>query len=199
MTRWVVFSLFSQAGLPAPEHLILGDMERFDDLMSAAAVLGSSSSSLDQRFSLDAEQRLDAIVTDPPYGLMEGLGKFCRPLSQRLTSLLDLASRRLRVGGRLVFLLPVPASVDESAAMPSGLIEALRLESISRQRLSPRMHRLMITMVKVAEPEEVVAGEHAVAAAEECPRGAAGGQWEEWWRTIDAIERANAGEARRVW
>ena len=38
---------------------------------------------------------------------MEGLGAYYVPLGQRLTALLRLSARRLRLGGRLVFLLPV--------------------------------------------------------------------------------------------
>ena len=39
----------------------------------------------------------DAIVTDPPYGLMEGLGAQFMPLAERVDSLLDLARRHLRL------------------------------------------------------------------------------------------------------
>ena len=178
--------------------------------------------------------RFDAIVTDPPYGLMEGLGRYYLPLGQRLTALLRLASRRLRVGGRLVFLLPVPADADAAEALPSHLptSRCLQIERVSRQRLSLRMHRLLCTMVKVAEPatqaeglEIEVDGDAATADADDAAPGqqaegvgpgrgrggrAGAGEthewtdgearpWEEWWRTVDAIEEANAGEAGRVW
>ena len=29
--------------------------------------------------------------------------------------------------------------------------------------------------------------------------GGGGGEWLDWWRTIDAIERANSKEVRAVW
>ena len=218
-----ILANFEQVGLPPPEALVLGDMGQLDELLPATPG--------------GRLERFDAIVTDPPYGLMEGLGRFYLPLGQRLTALLRLASRRLRIGGRLVFLLPVPADADESAALPShGLptSRCLAIESISRQRLSLRMHRLLCTMVKVAEPAThaeglEIGGDGAAsamasagaAASEPARRGAGeGGQhqggrygagethewssgearpWEEWWRTVDAIEEANAGEAGRVW
>ena len=108
-----------------------------------------------------------AIVTDPPYGLMEGLGPFYLPLSQRLTALLRLASRRLRVGGRLVFLLPLPAAADAADALPPTLptSRCLAVETVARQRLSRRMHRLLVTMVKLSEPATVDEGLEGAGAA----------------------------------
>ena len=102
--------------------------------------------------------RFDAIVTDPPYGLMEGLGSFYMPLHERLDTLLRLSARRLRLGGRLVFLLPIPsASSSLDALFPNGkqppTSRCLELETVCRQRMSLRMHRLMLTMRKVAEPQ----------------------------------------------
>ena len=57
----------------------------------------------------------------------------------------------LFLGGRLVFLLPLPASADASEALPADLPTArcLLLERVSREKTSLRMHRLLVTMIKV--------------------------------------------------
>lgn len=187
---------FAEAGLDPPERLVHADMAQ-----------------LDRRLLPEARYyAFDALVTDPPYGLMEGLGDFYLPLSRRLTALLRLACARLRVGGRLVFLLPVPPTADEACVMPDTLPCArwLAVERVARQKLTLRMHRLMVTMVKVREFEEESyeckeesgtrrAAPQTEAAWPAARGGEEGVSWGEWWRTIDAIEEANVGEASRVW
>jgi SAM-dependent methyltransferase len=141
---------FETAGLPVPERLVLGDASRLDTpdvLPPLDAATGQPT----------PHATFDAIVTDPPYGLMEGLGTYYMPLHERLGALLRLAARRLRVGGRLVFLLPLPASAPAlDALQPNGVVpptsRCLELETICRHVVSLRMHRLMVTMHKVAEP-----------------------------------------------
>ena len=169
---------FREADLEPPAKLIRGDMAESEQLTAGSPY-----------------SRFDAIVTDPPYGLMEGLGPYYRPLSRRLTELLFLGCQRLRIGGRLVFLLPVPSSVHEDDAIPRrGLPTArcLAVETIARQRLS-NTDRLLVTMVKVSEPAEVELNMELDAS------GGSAGEWLDWWKTIDAIERANSKEARAVW
>jgi tRNA G10 N-methylase Trm11 len=177
---------FAEGGLPPPECLLLGDMASFDALLTAASGADKAAANI----------AFDAIVTDPPYGLMEGLGALYVPLGQRLTSLLRLASRRLKLGGRLVFLLPLPAGADVAQALPDTLPTArcLSLERISRQRLSQRLHRLLVTMVKVAEPTTEAEGLLGSAEGAEAGKGtptsslAHQAPWEEWWRTVQAFE-----------
>ena len=169
---------FREADLEPPAKLIRGDMAESEQLTAGSPY-----------------SRFDAIVTDPPYGLMEGLGPYYRPLSRRLTELLFLGCQRLRIGGRLVFLLPVPSSVHEDEAIPRrGLPTArcLEVETVARQRLA-NTDRLLITLVKVSEPAEVELNMELDAS------GGGAGEWLDWWRTIDAIERANSKEARAVW
>lgn len=174
---------FKEAGLGPQPDLIVGDLADLDRLLKPTP---------------DSQcATFDAIVTDPPYGLMEGLGPFYQPLSQRLTELLFLACRRLRVGGRLVFLLPLPPSVDAADAIPRHGLPTLRwlqVDTVSRQHLSRRMHRLMVTLVKVAQPP---AGEpdldHDAVFAD-----GNHGEWAAWWSVINDIEQINAHEARRV-
>ena len=124
---------------------------------------------------------------------MEGLGKQYLPLQERLEMLLDLSAKRLKIDGRLVCLLPLPAAADAEEVLPLSRLPSasipLKLERVSRQPLSLRMHRLMLTLVKVAEPSNVV--EQEVRAAEERPdakigadawkQGAATAPWDEWW------------------
>ena len=116
--------------------------------------------------------------------------------------------------------LQVPAGADAAEALPETLptSRCLVIERISRQRLSLRMHRLLVTMLKVREPTNASEGlegaedEGAVAGAQSGASDATrptapledGGShpdkpWLEWWKTVDQIEEANAGEARRVW
>lgn len=169
---------FREADLEPPAKLIWGDMAEIEQLTAGSPY-----------------SRFDAIVTDPPYGLMEGLGPYYRLLSRRLTELLFLGCQRLRIGGRLVFLLPVPSSVHEDDAIPRrGLPTArcLEVETIARQRLA-NTDRLLVTMVKVSEPAEVGLN------MELDTSGGSTGEWLGWWQTIDAIERANSKEARAVW
>ena len=186
---------FREAGLEPPARMVLGDMAEVGDQLC------------------EELERVDAIVTDPPYGLMEGRGALYRPLSTRLTELLILSCRHLRIGGRLVFLLPIPASVDEASSgfatgggrrLPTAAW--LEVEAVARQRLA-HTDRLMATLVKVKEPEqdELKRLEKRMAARGGDGFGeAANGEshdddWSEWWAAVDAIERANAPEARRVW
>ena len=130
---------FAAAGL-APPTLVRAD---------AAAVLAGE--------ALPAEDvgAFDAIVTDPPYGVMEGLGSTYLPMRERVHQLLQIAATRLRVGGRLVFLLPVPAEAAGLPPLPQ-LPSCLALEraACARQPLSTRMHRWMLTLEKVGEPTE---------------------------------------------
>lgn len=44
---------------------------------------------------------------------MEGRGELYLPLEDRIAGLLSIAAYRLRVGGRLVFLLPVVAGAGQ--------------------------------------------------------------------------------------
>ena len=194
---------FAERGLPPPEALLHGDMASADVLLPPEP---------GGRY-----ERFDAIVTDPPYGLMEGLGPYYLPLGQRLASLLRLSCRRLRLGGRLVFLLPLPAHADADEAMPVDLptSRCLLVERISRQRLSLRLHRLLITLVKVAEPQSAEEGleveveqrgqgregDAAQAAPVAGARPAWVAPWEAWWRTVDALESdvsKGCGEPRVV-
>jgi len=129
----------------------------------------------------------DAIVTDPPYGLMEAASHHPHymPLAQRLASLQRLASRRLKLGGRLVFLLPLPAGSEAREALPeAGLLRSLRVESISRQPMSVRMHRLLVTMEKVAEPDDDAEADAEGAAA------AANPLWDQMWTSESAAAAA---------
>ena len=103
---------FEHAGLPPPEQLLCGDSAKLDALLPPEAApvttpIATSQTTPEGEDAPDAADaarfaRFDAIITDPPYGLMEGLGSIYVPLGRRVTMLLQLAVRRLRVGGRLV-------------------------------------------------------------------------------------------------
>ena len=147
---------FAQRGLPPPELLLTADAAGLVTGAVLPAALGS-------RYA-----NFDAIVTDPPYGIMEGLGALYVPLPERVRLLLQIAAARLKCGGRLVFLLPVPAN---TALPPLPHMDCLRLEATSRQPISMRMHRLLVTMVKVSPPSD--ADLRPVAVAADAPDAAA--------------------------
>ncbi len=160
---------FDAARVTRPEVLACGDAA---EVLASGELSGSAGATY---------ERFDAIVTDPPYGLMEGLGGAYLPLAQRLDQLLGFASRRLRLGGRLVFLLPLPHDAQPSELTVLHNSPCLELEQISRQNVSARMHRLLCTMRKVAEP----------ANAEDMrvfrdPGGAPVAPWERWWEDQDS-------------
>ena len=112
--------------------------------------------------------------------------------------LLLLAVRRLRVEGRLVLLVPIPAATSTADAFPADLPTArwLRLEHTSRQRISLRMHRLLVTLVKqrATEPGELEEVddqrviEDARARSDRSP-------WARWWRQFDPIDLGACGGA----
>ncbi|EOD31017.1 hypothetical protein EMIHUDRAFT_203087 [Emiliania huxleyi CCMP1516] len=86
-------------------------------------------------------------------------GELYQPLPARCAMLLRLAAARLRVGGRLVFLLPVPAECAAPALPPS---DCLVLESASRHAVSARMHRYLLTLRKAREASAADVGEARV-------------------------------------
>ena len=83
--------------------------------------------------------QVDAIVTDPPYGIRESSqrkvdnGKRERriPFDTVLDDLFETALRMLRVGGRLCFWMPVGNDPEESSILPVWP-EGLKLVSVSQ-------------------------------------------------------------------
>ena len=119
---------FEREGLEPPERLVVGDATE----LISGELLGEES-----RFSA-----FDAVITDPPYGVMEGLGALYLPLPLRVRTLLQLAATRLKTGGRLVFLLPTPSECTdprewpiESPSLP--LMPCFEVEALGRQVIRP--------------------------------------------------------------
>ncbi|CAB0016649.1 unnamed protein product [Nesidiocoris tenuis] len=116
--------------------------------------------------------KLDAIITDPPYGVreaMERLGttkenkkisekhlathmpsKVQYTMTQLLHDLLVFAARHLRIDGRLVTWVPVIRSEYEETNLPKH--ECLRLLDNSEQILSTNASRRLLTYEKLKEP-----------------------------------------------
>ena len=152
-----VFTNFVQYGLPPP-CIVRADNSR------RGCVLRDDSAPL-----------LDAIVCDPPYGVRAGArrcgsgrvaktGKAVRavpeefvnkhvPMTQKyetedvMLDLLDMAARRLVLGGRLVYLLPCLVDFRPEEELPTH--PCLRVVANSEQRLSQFWSRRLITMEKV--------------------------------------------------
>lgn len=118
--------------------------------------------------------RVDAIITDPPYGVREcseKIGKRINYQEKRLKEgqvkypskvdysiqdligdLLSFAAKHLRIDGRLIYYLPVTMvdGLDFSDYIPTH--PCLDIISFSEQALTYRNYRLMIVMEKRKEP-----------------------------------------------
>lgn len=128
---------------------------------------------------------IDAIVTDPPYGIREKCVSKKKkkskkpsenpdedndnikdddtnsdddtptsPLLPLLLRLYEFAARALKLGGRLVFWLPCAYNLEAETELPKQ--KSLKLVSNSRQTLSARYCRHLITYEKVDDSEEAV-------------------------------------------
>ena len=117
------------------------------------------------------QEWLDCVITDPPYGIREGTTrvgtakdysnhaipeeyldnhipeKVTYSLHQLLTDLLNFSARSLRVGGRLVYWLPVIRQVYTSAMAPAH--PALRLVMDCEQVLSSHTSRRLLVMERM--------------------------------------------------
>ena len=62
------------------------------------------------------------------------------------------APARLRVGGRLVFLMPFERENGALPELPLELPRCLELESLSHEPISKRLGRALVAMVKTREP-----------------------------------------------
>jgi len=118
----------------------------------------------------------DAIVTDPPYGIRAGARKSgprkdgeVRPVldehrydhvaqtrpyavSDVMADLLNVAARTLKMGGRLVYVIPSMLDFDESEDLPRH--ECLRSVSVCYQPLQTELGRRTVTMEKIKEYDE---------------------------------------------
>jgi hypothetical protein len=107
--------------------------------------------------------RVDAIVTDPPYGCMVlGKGELAYALAddreagyrrqddgERLSALeplLKLAASVLEPGGRLCFLVPAPVGVARIEQMLPPTPSTLRIESALRMAFTVKQARWVVTM-----------------------------------------------------
>jgi len=118
--------------------------------------------------------KLDAIITDPPYGIRESTEKVGAKRSYQINDrhlethipskvsysmqdmyvdLLNFAARHLKLGGRLVFWLPVYLEDYSEESIPRH--SCLELVSNSEQPLAVHSSRRLITMAKIKEVTEV--------------------------------------------
>ena len=118
---------------------------------------------------------LDSIITDPPYGIREASEKIGGENKRKaisngadgggrrfpsktnygmvelLVDLLILSAKHLRIGGRLVYYLPV-ARTDEQFDEFIPTHPCLKLMSFCDQALTSKNYRLMVVMKKMKEP-----------------------------------------------
>ena len=118
----------------------------------------------------------DAIVTDPPYGIRAGARKCgarkdgeVRPIldehrydhvaqtkpyavSDVMADLLNVAAMTLKLGGRLVYVIPSMLDFDENEDLPRH--ECMKLVSVCYQPLQTEFGRRTVTMVKIEEYDE---------------------------------------------
>ena len=117
----------------------------------------------------DEYARFDAIVTDPPYGLMEGLGKQYLPLQSVWRCYWTSPPNGSRLTAGLSAYCHCRRRQDAEEVLPLSRLPLRAYRSSLSASLAShllRMHRLMLTLVKVAEPSNVVV-EQEVRAAEE--------------------------------
>ncbi|CAG9318208.1 unnamed protein product [Blepharisma stoltei] len=107
----------------------------------------------------------DAIICDPPYGVRASSKKIKKDAvgtilprdsyhgARVFEDLLNLAARLLRVGGRLVYLLPTIRNSYSKDAVPTHPL--LKLVGNSENILSKKISRRLITMEKLEAPVSV--------------------------------------------
>ncbi|CAL6088337.1 Putative_RNA methylase [Hexamita inflata] len=108
---------------------------------------------------------IDAVVCDPPYNIRAGakitekdskennFGVGCKQQGAKglYLQLIQMASKALKIGGRLVFWLPVPyTEFDETDIM---WCDGMRVECYPMQVLSSKYGRRLVCYVKEAEGE----------------------------------------------
>lgn len=151
-----IASNFKQYGLPPPE-LVRSDNALYDRQYRNHLPL------------------FDAIVTDPPYGIRAGARRTgsrkesvkpildehrhdhvaqTRPyvVSDVMADLLNVAALTLKMGGRVVYVIPSMLDFNEDEDLPRH--ECLKLSSVCYQPLQTELGRRTITMVKIKEYDE---------------------------------------------
>ena len=137
---------------------------------------------------IDGRGRVDAIVTDPPYGKRESIAGGD---VEWLHDLLALADATLNVGGRLVFFVPHAATTESAAvaARVAALAPAYAVEAAPSQRLSGPWRRTLLVLRRdgaatsaAAETDDDEAPLHADLAG--------------YWRAGGARSRSDAAEKR---
>jgi tRNA (guanine10-N2)-methyltransferase len=152
-----IVSNFKQYGLPPPE-------------------LVRSDNAIYHRHFRNHLPLFDAIVTDPPYGIRAGAKKSgarksgeVRPISDEhrfdhvaqtrpyavsdvMADLLNVASATLKMGGKLVYIIPSMTDFNDAFDLPRH--ECLRLDYVCYQPLQMEYGRRIVTMTKVTEYDE---------------------------------------------
>ena len=166
---------FTQFGFPRPELI------RSDNSMYGRHFRGGMYSS--------GEGIYDCIICDPPYGIRAGAKKsgtkreVIKPVADEhrgdhiaqtqnyevcdvMSDLMDVAAMNLKVGGRLVYLIPTTTEFDEEMDLPTH--KCLALKYCCFQGLQIELGRRMVCMEKICSYESSKADEYRAAV---WPRG----------------------------
>jgi tRNA (guanine10-N2)-methyltransferase len=145
-----IWANFQQFGLPRPEiirsdnaiyhrhfreHSPLYDAILTDPPYGIRAGARMSGSRLDNPRPVKAEERHDHIAQTKPYSV-----------SNVMSDLLDVAARTLRMGGRLVYVIPSFSDFDPATDLPQH--ECLALVHWCYQPLSSKLGRRIVVMKK---------------------------------------------------
>ncbi|KAJ1463033.1 hypothetical protein M885DRAFT_504549 [Pelagophyceae sp. CCMP2097] len=132
---------FDAARLPRP-RLVVADVRRLDD------ALDDEKAYFDDEGDVERGVIFDAIVTDPPYGVRERIASADETgRADWLGALYDVALKRLKPGGRLVFWLP--SSQEAAPRINAAFVDApapLRWVSCATQDLAGGWARTLVVL-----------------------------------------------------
>jgi tRNA (guanine10-N2)-methyltransferase len=164
-----IWKNFEHYGLPRPE-IVRSDNALYHRHYRHHAHGGSGSGNTNNHSI--APPLYDAIVCDPPYGIRAGArqtgSKLDKPrpvleenrhdhiaqtkayaVSDVMSDLLDVAARTIKVGGRLVYIIPSFRDFDEDRDLPRH--DCLELVHTCYQPFSTELGRRIVAMVKIAD------------------------------------------------
>jgi len=130
-----IFDNFTELGLAEPR--IIPAINIFNE------------TAISQYKNANQNEKFDAIITDPPYGIRASLSQSEADIYTRL---IHVAEQLLVPSGKLVFLLPTDHRIDlatKSTKLPFALSESMRIASIGWERFSNNRSRMVVVIDKL--------------------------------------------------